>query len=99
MSLSVSALGQEKVNNQTDQKSKNRWEEEGDIKPVWHCVQTPHTADTGPAFSFSWSRSAGPDSLFAVTRSGYLQNHTLSFFTIMYNAVLKHNTLNTSADI
>jgi len=51
-------------------------EKERDIKPVWHCVQTPHTADTGPASSSSWSRSEELDSPFAATRSGYLQNHT-----------------------
>lgn len=46
--------------------------EKREFRPVWHCVQTPHTADIDPAFSSSWSRSAGHDSLFATAHSGYL---------------------------
>ncbi len=40
--------------------------------PVWHCVQTPHTADTGPAVVSSWSRSGEHDSLSVAAHWGCL---------------------------
>lgn len=40
--------------------------------PVWHCVQTPHIADTGPAAVSSWSRSEEHDSLAVIAHWGCL---------------------------
>lgn len=81
MSLSVSALGQEKVNNQTDQTSKEQMEEEGDIKPVWHCVQTPHTADTDPDAASSWSRNAELCFPSVAVHSGWLYKRNTTHMT------------------
>lgn len=50
--------------------------------PVWRCVQTPRTADTGPVAASSWSRNAELCFPAAAARSGCLNTKQAGMISV-----------------